>query len=756
MKLSHAALPLFGLLCLNAQAAQPVAPAASALNEAKFDALVNPAEIGNWIKTYASEPNHVGSPHDKANAEMTLSLFKEWGWDAKIETFKVLYPTPIAETVELLGANPHKATLTESPIKGDAATAHVKDALPAYVAFQGDGDVTAPVVYVNYGMPEDYKALERMGVSVKDKIVLARYGGGWRGLKPKLAYDHGAVGCLIYSDPKDDGYGTDAAYPNGPARPANGIQRGSVVDMAIYPGDPLTPGIGAVDGAKRLTRDEAPSILKIPALPISYGDAKYILDSLDGRVVPADWRGGLPLTYRTGGNGAPVHLMVKSDWSMKTIYNVTASLPGAIYPDQWVMRGNHRDGWVAGASDPLSGHSAMLAEAKALGALYAQGWRPKRTITYLSWDAEEPSLFGSTEFVETHEAELKNKGIVYINSDSNARGFFHAEGSFAFQSVVGGVVADLTDPETGASVDARRRARIRVDAAGKSSSGELKAEAKIAADPSKVMPLAPMGSGSDYSAFVQHAGIAAIDLGYGGEGRSGGVYHSAYDTYEHHSRFVDPGFTYDAMLAKTAGHLVMRIADADAPVQRYGDMADQIGVLIDEVKHLAESRRTAAATQEKLRGADAFRLAADPTLPSGEPSALPEVPQMTFVPLESAHTRLDTAAKSLDKSLNDKAAGLEPQAAKRLHEMLARAEALLCPDGGLPGRPWFRNLISAPGRFTGYSAKTLPGVREAIEEDRFADVDPMMRTTAAAITAYADALDRANQFILTGEVKAAK
>jgi N-acetylated-alpha-linked acidic dipeptidase len=431
--------------------------------EREFDASLNAAEMAGWMKTMAAEPNHVGSPHNKANAEMVLAQFRDWGWDAHIETFEVLYPTPISETLELVGAEPFNATLTEAPIPGDETSTRTKEELPAYVAYQGDGDVTAPLFYVNYGMPDDYLQLERLGVSVRGKIVIARYGQGWRGLKPKLAQEHGAVGCLIFSDPRDDGYAAEDAYPKGPARPANGVQRGSVADMTRYPGDPLTPGIGATALAERLPITEAPTILRIPVLPISYGDAQHFLAALGGRVVPPNWRGSLPITYHVGGGEvALVHMAVKSDWPLRTIYNVVAVMKGSTYPDQWIMRGNHHDGWVFGAGDPMSGHIAMMGEAKAIGALAKTGWRPKRTLVYLSWDAEEPMLLGSTEWAETHAAELKERALIYVNSDGSGRGFLRVEGSHSLQHLVNRVAADVPDPETGVSVSARLRARMQV------------------------------------------------------------------------------------------------------------------------------------------------------------------------------------------------------------------------------------------------------------------------------------------------------
>lgn len=719
----------------------PTAPSTAADLERRFDVLLNTAEMGGWMKTMAAEPNHVGSPHNKANAEMVLALFKSWGWDAHIETFEVLYPTPIRQTLELVGPTRYKATLTERAIPGDKTSARTAKALPAYVAFQGDGDVTAPLVYVNYGMPDDYGDLERMGVSVQGKIVIARYGAGWRGLKPKLAQEHGAVGCIIYSDPRDDGYSIDDAYPKGPARPATGVQRGSVADMTLYPGDPLTPGIGATASAERLSVKDAPVILKIPVLPISHGDAQHFLAALDGGVAPPTWRGSLPITYHVGAGNAQVRLAVKSEWTLKTAYNVVAVMKGNQYPDQWVLRGNHRDGWVFGASDPISGHIAMMGEAKAIGVLASQGWRPKRTLVYLSWDAEEPMLLGSTEWVETHATELKQKGLVYINTDGNGRGFLDVGGSHSLQHLINSVAADVTDPQTGVSIGARLRARMQVLGSAPGAKDEVKERGKIAADPSRDLPIDALGSGSDYSSFFQHLGLAAFNVGFDGEGDAGGVYHSAYDTYEHHSRFVDPGFAYAGVLAKTVGRLVLRMADAEVPPQRYGDFADTVSRYLDEVKKLADTKREDAEMQAKMLETDAFHLADDPTKTSGAPTPLKNVPHFNLAPLENAIDRLKKSANAYDTALAAEGANLSEQTKSELFDLARQTEAALTSDVGLPGRGWYKNLIYAPGRFTGYAAKTLPGVREAIEEERWADVDRYAALTAEALNAYSNKLD---------------
>lgn len=728
------------------------AHAGGALNpahEAALDASISAADQMTWMKDMASAPNHVGAPHDRANAEAILAKFREWGWDAEIETFDVLYPTPISTTVEMV--TPEKIVLggQEPAIPEDATSGNTATALPPYVAFQGDGDVTAGIVYVNYGLPADYDALERRGVSVKGKIAVARYGGGWRGLKPKLAQEHGAVGCIIYSDPADDGYGEGDVYPKGGARPDFGVQRGSVADMTTYPGDPLTPGVGATKNAKRLTREQATTILKIPVLPMSYGDARKLLAAMDGPIAPDSFRGGLPITYHLGGSDAvKLHLAVKSDWSLKTVYNVIAKLKGSELPDQWVVRGNHHDAWVFGASDPLSGNVAMLSEAKALGALVKSGWRPKRTIVYASWDAEEPMLLGSTEWAEAHGKELQQKAIIYINTDGNGRGVLGAEGSHDWQHMVNQVAADVTDPQTGVSVGERLRAKIRTDAYDKI--GRTDAVALKAAEAGDDLPIGALGSGSDFSTFLQHLGVPALNIGYGGEEESGGVYHSIYDSYDHFTRFDDPGLAYGATLSKTIGRMVLRIADADTPPQRFGDLATTVARYLDEVRKLADDRKAEDDTRAKLLTAGAFKLSSDPRKPVTPPRADPTTPFIELAPLANGVETLKKSAAAFDAAYAAQGAKLTPAARTKLNAMLQNIDQLLLSERGLPMRPWYKNLIYAPGRFTGYGAKTLPGVREAIEERRFDDANLYAKLTGEALTAYAARLDAARALLPTG------
>ncbi|MBI2518322.1 MAG: M28 family peptidase [Opitutae bacterium] len=739
-------------LCLVARAEPSTGPllgftpdnsAAQLKLEATYDAQLNPADLRGWLEQMAAEPNHVGTPHDKANAEFTLAKFKEWGWDARLEVFQVLYPTPKSVTLELVAPTRFTAKLHEPAIAGDRTSANTKDALPPYNAYGADGDVTAELVYVNQGMPDDYKELERHGISVKGRIVIARYGGGWRGLKPKLAYEHGAVGCLIYSDPKDDGYGLGDVYPKGGQRPADGVQRGSVADMPLYPGDPLTPGIGATADAKRLKIEDAKTILKIPVLPISYGDAQPLLAALDGTVVPPGWRGALPLTYHFGPGPAKVRLAISSDWSLKPIYNVIAFLSGSEHPDEWVLRGNHRDGWVFGAWDPLSGHIAMMAEAKAIGALAKQGWKPKRTLVYCSWDGEEPGLLGSTEWAEAHAEELQRKAVLYINSDTNTRGFLNPSGSHAFQELVNQVAGSVRDPQTGVSVLARLRARLQVDAAKPGASEDDKELAQLAAAGS--VPIAALGSGSDFTPFLQHLTLATLNLDFSGEEQQDGVYHSIYDSFDHYDRFGDPGYHYGVALAQVIGRAMLRTADADVLPLQFKDTAATIGRYTTEVHKLLDALRSATEQKNKLLEQNAYVLAADPTQTYVPPARDSAVPFLNFAPLDNAVTRLTQSASSVDALLASapvELAHMESSQRLELDSLLQGMEAAFGHAPGLPGREWFKHTIYAPGLLTGYGVKTLPGVREALEDRRWAEAEQYIGVTAGALNTYSDRLDR--------------
>ncbi len=549
--------------------------------EKQYDAQLNAKNLDTWMQFLTSHPHHVGSPQGKANAEYMANLFRSWGYQTEIAEYHVLFPTPKTRVLELLGSKPYKAKLEEPGLKEDKTSGQKSEQLPPYNAYSADGDVTAELVFVNRGIPADYDELERMGVSVKGKIVIAKYGGSWRGIKPKVAYEHGAIGCLIYSDPADDGYSAGDVYPEGPYRPKDGVQRGSVMDMPVYPGDPLTPGIGATKDAKRLDRKDAITIMKIPVLPISYEDALPLLQSLGGAVVPAAWRGSLPITYHVGPSKDKVHLNLQFNWDLKPLYNVIAKLPGTELPDEWIIRGNHHDGWVNGAEDPISGMVAELEEARVIGEMVKKGFKLKRTLVYCAWDGEEPALLGSTEWAEDHQEELKKKAVAYINSDGNSRGFIGAGGSHTLEPFFNEIADAVIDPQTGVTIKERRYAANMVNA-------DKAARAKMMGN--KNIKLSALGAGSDWSGFLQFLGIASLNLGFGGEG-NGGQYHSIYDSYDYFTRFIDPGFQYGVALSKTAGRTTMRLANADVLPIDFSSFQKTVADYVSELKTLADNMR---------------------------------------------------------------------------------------------------------------------------------------------------------------------
>jgi N-acetylated-alpha-linked acidic dipeptidase len=690
--------------------------------EARFRAIPDAANLRAYMQRMSARPHHVGSAYDKDNAEWLLARLHEFGLIASIETFDALFPTPLERVVEMLEPRRFTAALQEPAVPADPTSAQRGEQLPTYNAYSADGDVTAPLVYVNYGVPADYEELDRMGVSVKGAIVISRYGGAWRGTKPKVAAEHGAVGCLIYSDPGDDGYAAGQAFPAGPMRPRDGVQRGSVMDMVVYPGDPLTPGVGATRDARRLPLAQAITLTKIPVLPLSYADAQPLLEALGGRTVPPAWRGGLPITYRVGPGPAKVHLKLKSNWDLKPLYDVVARIPGGVYPDEWIIRGNHHDAWVNGAEDPLSGTSAVLEEARSLGALVGQGWKPKRTILLCFWDGEEPGLLGSTEWVETHAAELARHAAVYINSDGNGRGQLQASGSHTLEKFINSVAKDIQDPEAKLSVWDRWRF-FRIAAAGAPASG-APADGADREDPRHAADLriGALGSGSDYSAFLDHLGIASLDLGFGGEDR-GGIYHSIYDDFYWYTHFSDTDFVYGRALAQTAGTAVMRLADADLLPLDFDNFAATVGRYVREVEKLARDQRDHAIERNRQIDEGLFAAVSDPRTPLLAPPRETVPPFLNFAPLDNGLAALDRAAALFDTALakvsGDGAAALERASLGDVDTRLMAVERALTLTDGLPGRPWYRHQIYAPGLYTGYGVKTLPGVRESIEQKQW-------------------------------------
>ena len=696
--------------------------------EEKLRAIPSPENLRAYMQRLSARPHHVGSPYDQDNAEWILGKFKEFGLDAHIEQFAVLFPTPKQRLVELVDGGPKFTAKLEEPAVPEDPTSHQQsEQLPTYNAYSIDGDVTAPLVYVNYGVPEDYEQLERMGVSVKGKIVIARYYHSWRGIKPKVAAEHGAVGCLIFSDPHEDGFFQGDTFPGGPYRPPDGVQRGSVEDMPLYPGDPLTPGVGATKDAKRLKVEEAPVITKIPVLPISYADAQPLLSALTGRVAPADWRGGLGNTYHVGPGPAKVHLRVTSNWEpLKTLYDVVGKIPGSTFPDEWVIRGNHHDAWVNGAEDPVAGQSALLEEARALGELVKSGWKPKRTIIYCAWDGEEPGLLGSTEWAEEHYEELRAHAVAYINSDSNGRGYFNVEGSHTLEKFSNDVARDITDPETKLSVWTRARLREISNAR----TAEQREEIRKRAD----LRIPALGSGSDYTTFLQHDGVASLNFGFGGED-GGGIYHSIYDDFYWFTHFSDTDFVYGRALAQAGSTAVMRLADADLLPFEFGDFADTVQMYVKELKALAQKSQDDIRERNREIEEGVFQATNDPKRPLVPPAVEAVPPHLNFAPLENAVDALNRSAAEYRKAVeqvNGKGAARSASFAE-VNKLLMASERKLTNKEGLPTRPWFKHQLYAPGFYTGYAVKTVPAVREAIELKQWNQADEAIAVVAGVL-----------------------
>ncbi|HET9697990.1 MAG TPA: transferrin receptor-like dimerization domain-containing protein [Terriglobales bacterium] len=676
--------------------------------EQKFKAIPKPELMKQYMQRLSARPHHVGSPYDKDNAEWILSQLKSFGWDAKIEQFDVLFPTPKTRVLEMTEPTRFTAKLEEPTLPNDPTSGQKQEQLPTYNAYSPDGDVTAPLVFVNYGLPADYEQLERLGVSVKGAIVIAKYGNSWRGVKPRVAWEHGAIGCLIYSDPRDDGYFEDRTFPEGPMRPKDGVQRGSVMDFPhAYPGDPLTPGIGATADAKRLTIKEAKNLAQIPTLPISYGDAQPLLAALTGPMAPEAWRGGLPIPYHVGAGPTKVHLKLEFDWKVRPVYDVVGRLAGSSEADQWVVRGNHHDAWVNGAEDPTSGQVSLLEEARALGEIYKQGWRPKRTIIYAAWDGEEPMLLGSTEWGEQHAQELQQHGVAYVNTDGNGRGFLQAEGAHSLEALVNGVARDIDDPESGMSVWKRlQAARIYEE-----KNADARAQLRQRAD----WKLAPLGSGTDYTVFQHHLGVPSLNLGFYGED-DGGIYHSIYDDFYWFTHFSDTDFIYGRALAQTIGTTVMRLADADVLPYRFTNLSDAVNDYLKEVQNLLKQRQDEVKERNRQLDDNVFKAVNDPRRPTVAPKREEVPPHINFAPLENAADALARAGEHYNKALSTALVGnVDATRFAALNEKLLTAERLLLNPDGLPTRPYYKHMLYAPGLYTGYAPKTVSGIRESIE-----------------------------------------
>jgi N-acetylated-alpha-linked acidic dipeptidase len=681
--------------------------------ERQFRAVPDPEKLREYMRAITEEPHHAGSLAGRKVAEYILAKFKSWGLDASIEQTEALIPFPTERSLELVAPERFVAALKEPPIAADKDSAD-EGQLPTFNAYSADGEVTSDLVYVNYGIPEDYDQLRKLNIDVKGKIVIARYGRSWRGIKPKVAWEHGAIGCIIYSDPRDDGYFQGDSYVEGAWRPEQGVQRGSVMDMPIHPGDPLTPGWGAEAGGRKLDRSEAVTLLKIPVLPISYGDALPLLRNLKGVVAPESWRGALPITYHVGPGPAKVHLKLAFDWQVRPLYNVIARIPGAESPDEWIIEGNHHDAWVNGASDPTSGNVALMETARGLAELLKSGWKPKRTIVLASWDGEEWGLLGSTEWAEKHQEELRRKAVAYINSDVTGRGWLGMSGSHSLQAFVNEVARDVSDPRgSGMSVLEAKRTRLAEQAKTSAERDAIRARHDV--------PIDALGSGSDYTVFLDYLQIASLDLGFGGDD-GGGVYHSVYDSFYWYTNFSDGKFTHGAALSQTVGTALLRLANADVLPFEFRGTAETLRRYVDEIDKLATAGSDSEGTASTGRKLD-------------------------LDPLRSALGKLSKAADTFERAMthvpNTTRRALQAPQLAEINRILYSTERAFRHEAGLPRRPWFKHLAYAPGLYTGYGVKTLPGIREGIEQQQWDEAAAFVPIVAGAITRLSDDVDRA-------------
>ena len=709
--------------------------------ESEFDKTLNPENLDTWMKHMSSKPHHVGSPWSKQNAEYAANKFKEWGFESRVETFEVLVPFPKIRKLSMVAPEKVELKLFEPAVEGDRSSEMTKDVLPGYNAFSADGNVTGELVFVNYGLNEDYEELKRMGIDVKGKIVIAKYGRSFRGIKPKIAHEQGAIGCIMYSDPKDDGYVVGDVYPVGPYRNEFGIQRGSVLDMPARPGDALTPGYAATKDAERLSINEASTIMKIPVMPISYADALPLLKAIKGPVVPDSWKGGLPITYHIGPGPAKVNLHLEFDWSLRTAYNPVGRMKGSVYPDEWIMRGNHHDGWGHGASDPISGMVSLMEEARAIGELTKTGWRPKRTLIYAGWDAEEPGLLGSTEWVEYNLNDIREKMVVYINTDGTGVGYLSMGGSHSLEKFVNEVIRDVDDPVHDVSLDNRLRSRMRVREHNSGTFGEGRESER------QDLRMYAMGAGSDYTAFLHHAGVPALNMAFGGES-GGGAYHSLYDTYEHYKRFSDGKFIYGTTLSKVNGRLVLRLSEADILPFRFVNMVDNIGKFVEQNKKLSEDIRKSTKSLNDLLDNNDFAISSNPKKTYLPPKRLRQVPEFDFKPLDAALARLSTSAWKYEEALLKFQKGsLTTERKSEINALLRSVDQAFIYSKGLPRRDWFKNMMYAPGYYTGYGVKTLPGIREGLEERKWNEVRVYIKEVSKALDRASENINSASRIL---------
>ena len=681
--------------------------AAAELAAEKTFLAVPSAELAKeHLRILTAEPHMAGTPEDKKTADYVLQKYKAAGLDAYIQEYKVWMNTPSEIHVNLVApAGVVMNGPSREHVDGDDPYQNDPRVVMAYNGFSPSGDVTADVVYANYGRPEDFKKLKEMGVDLKGKIAVVRYGQNFRGVKPFVASEYGCAGVLIYSDPSDDGYFKGDKYPKGPYRPDTGVQRGSIQYLFQYPGDPTTPGIASVldlPDSKRISPDKATDMPRIPTTPLSYHDAAPILANLGGPESPREWQGALPFTYHVGPGPAKVHMLLKQNYQWTTIYDVIGMVKGSEHPEQWVVTGNHRDAWVYGAVDPNSGTAAQLEAVHGVGELLKTGWKPKRTIVFASWDAEEEGLIGSTEFAEQHADELRN-AVVYFNMDVAVAGpNFGASAVPSLKQYIREASQAVPSPKGGSVYEQWKLAteKREKEKGATNALGGISRQAN--ATVSKDVSVGDLGSGSDFTPFLQHLGVPSTDIGSGGPY---GVYHSVFDNFAWFTKFGDPTFVYEQQMARVYGLQLIRMASQDVLPFNYEDYGKEIGAYVKA----AESRSKEAFGAKSPSFDDAEKAASR---------------------LEDAGAKMLQAQTAMKGDSN------------RENEALINAERGFLIDG-LPARTWYKHAIYAPGKYTGYAAVVIPGVNEAIDAGNSA-------LTAEQLKVLTDALNRAAETLEKG------
>ncbi len=675
--------------------------------ESEFRAIPEASSAREHLRRLTAQPHVAGTKEDYDTAIYVRDQIRSYGISSELKEYDVLLPYPKQPSiVELVAPRRERLTVKEAVVPEDPSSSNPR-IIPLFNGYSASGDVTAPLVYVNYGLPPDYDELKKVGVDVKGKIVLARYGNSFRGVKAKVAQDNGAVGLIIFSDPADDGYMQGDVFPKGPWRPASSAQRGSVQFLSTAPGDPLTPGAPAIPGTPRLKMEEATTLTRIPVQPISYGDARRLLEPLQGPLRPKGFQGGLPFAYHVGGTSdVRVHLKTDMDYQTRKIWNVISRIDGAQEKDRWVVMGNHRDAWTFGAVDPNSGTTAMLEAACAFGGLLKKGWQPRRTIVLCSWDGEEYGLLGSTEWVEENAAELKQKAVAYLNVDAAVSGAnFGASSVPSMWKLIRGATRDVPDPKSGKSVYQQWQDRTRDNNPDPElTDAEMGSDTRIAE-----ARIGALGSGSDYTPFLQHLGIPSSDMSFGGDY---GVYHSAYDDFYWMSHFGDPTFMYHVTAARLWGTIAMRLADSAGLPLDYRDYATQVREFFTESMKTARRRKLTSSIDEKQMNdaIDAFSSEAEKT----------ERARQDAIVQPSAAARL-----------------------RRINDALIAVERDLTDARGLRGRNWYVHQIYAPGTYTGYASQPLPDFRQALQDRNTVNAGEALHRIVEALKRAAETLRKA-------------